>query len=112
MAVREEMPCKQAEKRIPAFLRDDMDRRERRAFLYHVDHCPSCLEELSIQFLVTVGMQRLENGDTFDLNRELKCRLEMEKKHVRVLDSLQSGLFATEAISLLLGFLTLLVVAV
>ena len=95
----EELQCKQAEKMIPLFIRDDMDRRERRAFLNHVDHCASCLEELSIQFLVVVGMQRLENGDTFD-----------QKRHVRVLDSLQSGLFATEAIAILLGFLTLLVV--
>ena len=106
----EELQCKQAEKMIPLFIRDDMDRRERRAFLNHVDHCASCLEELSIQFLVVVGMQRLENGDTFDLNRELRSRLDMEKRHVRVLDSLQSGLFATEAIAILLGFLTLLVV--
>lgn len=106
----EELSCKRAEKMIPSFLRDDMDKRERRAFLQHVDHCASCLEELSIQFLVTVGMQRLENGDTFDLNRELRHRLNLEKRHIRVLDSLQSGLFAVEAIAVLLSLLTVLVV--
>lgn len=107
-----ELNCKQTEKLIPAFIKDEMDKRTEKRFLAHVDQCPSCLEELSIQFLVTEGMQRLENGDTFDLNRELKLKMMMEKKHLQVLDSLQSGLYATEAIAMLLAVLILLIVVV
>lgn len=102
--------CKQAEKMIPLFIRDELDNRTEKEFLAHVEGCSSCLEELSIQFLVTTGMQRLENGDTFDLNKELKMKMVTEEKHLRFLDSLQSGLYATEALAMLLAVLVLLVV--
>ena len=58
-----DLDCKQTEKLIPQFLKDELDNRTEKKFLNHVDGCSSCLEELSIQFLVTTGMQRLENGD-------------------------------------------------
>lgn len=38
---------------------------------------------LVIQFLVTEGMQRLEDGDAFDLQRELELRLAEAKRKVR-----------------------------
>lgn len=107
-----ELSCKQAEKLIPLFIKDEMDNRTEKEFLTHVEGCSSCLEELSIQFLVTTGMQRLENGDTFDLNRELRTKMTTERRHLHILDSLQSGLFATEAIALLLAVLILLMVVV
>lgn len=104
-----ELTCKQAEKLIMPFIKESLDNRTKRQFLAHVEKCSSCHEELSIQFLVTAGMQRLENGDTFDLNKELKAKMTMEKRHLRLLDSLQSGLYATEAIALLVSVLVLLI---
>ena len=104
------LTCKQAEKLIPSFLRDEMDNRTKKRFWAHVENCSFCLEELSIQFLVTTGMQRLEKGDTFDLNRELKMKMATEKRHLRILDSLQRGLYATEAFSVMTAVLLLLMV--
>ena len=95
---------------ISQFLKDDMERRVKWQFLDHVEACPLCKEELSIQFLVTTGMQRLENGDTFDLNRELRSKINMERHHLQVLRSLQDGLFATEALSILMAVLIVLMV--
>jgi len=105
-----ELNCKQVEKMIPFFIRDDMDNRTKQKFLDHIGSCPSCKEELSIQYLVTEGMQRLENGDTFDLNRELRTRISTELHHLQVIKSLQEGLYATEALSLLLAVLILIMV--
>lgn len=102
-----ELTCKQAEKLIPLFIKDELDNRTKKQFLSHVEKCGSCREELSIQFLVTTGMQRLENGDTFDLNRELRTKMTTERRHLHILDSLQSGLYAAEAISLLMAVLIL-----
>ena len=47
-----------------------------------MQECPGCKEELVIQFLVTEGMQRLEDGDAFDLQRELEIRLTEAKRKV------------------------------
>lgn len=105
-----ELNCKQTEKLIPSFIKDDLDRHTEKCFLFHVEKCPSCHEELSIQFLVTEGMQRLENGDTFDLNKELRTKMTTQKRHLQLLDSLQRGLYVTEAVVLLTALLILTLV--
>ncbi len=76
------MTCKDAEKLIPYFLDDALDNRDLSDFLNHVDHCPGCKEELTIQFLVKVGMQRLEDGNTFNLSTELEHLLADSKKRL------------------------------
>ena len=107
-----DLTCKQEEKLILPFIRDTLDNRTKRQFLNHLDHCDQCLEELSIQFLVTTGMQRLENGDAFDLNRELGERIATERKHLHMLGSVESALVGLEAISLLLSLLIFLIVVI
>ena len=72
--------CKQMEKLIPQFLDDDLDNQDLSDFLDHIDSCPECKEELTIQFLVRVGMQRLEDGNTFNLVQELDRELTEAKK--------------------------------
>lgn len=72
--------CKQMEKLIPQFLDDDLDNQDLADFLDHIDNCPECKEELTIQFLVRVGMQRLEDGNTFNLVRELERELADARK--------------------------------
>lgn len=68
------------EKLIPQFLDDDLDNQDLSDFLDHIDNCPECKEELTIQFLVRVGMQRLEDGNTFNLVKELERELAEAKK--------------------------------
>ncbi len=70
------MTCKEVEKWIPLFLRDDLDTDDLREFMGHIDECEECREELSIQFLVQEGMARLEAGNVFDLQNELKHRMD------------------------------------
>ena len=76
------MTCKDAEKLIPLFLDDDLDNKDLSDFLHHVDTCPECREELTIQFLVQVGMKRLEDGKNFNLNKELTVLLGDAKKRL------------------------------
>ena len=83
------MDCKEFEKLIPDFLAQKLDFLTMKQFQEHKEKCPGCSEELEIQFLVAEGMQRLEEGDAFDLERELKYHLtEAERKvkfHTRFL---------------------------
>lgn len=74
------MTCKDADKAIALFLDDDLDNRELADFLNHIETCPECKEELTIQFLVKVGMQRLEDGNTFNLKAELDMLLKDARK--------------------------------
>ena len=77
------MTCKETEKRIPAFLADELDTEELEEVLSHVDGCASCREELTIQFLVSTGIKRLEEGDTFHLGRELAGVLSERRGSIR-----------------------------
>lgn len=78
------MTCKDADKLIPLFLEDDLDNQKLSDFLYHIDTCPECKEELTIQFLVREGMQRLESGNTFNLRLELDYLLKDARKRLRL----------------------------
>ncbi|HJA93650.1 MAG TPA: zf-HC2 domain-containing protein [Candidatus Eisenbergiella merdipullorum] len=101
------MDCKTAEKLIPDFIRGRMETRTAKDFLEHVKKCPSCKEELSIQFLVTVGMERLEDGEAFNLNKELAERIAVAEGHVRIRQRLQWGLYYFEAFAVLAAILVM-----
>lgn len=69
------MNCKDAEKNIPYFLQDELDEGRLEEFIDHVEHCPECKEELTIQFLVSEGLEHLEQGGNFNLQEELLMKL-------------------------------------
>lgn len=77
------MNCKEFEHQIPLFIKRKMNFFALREFCEHVKNCENCKEELVIQFLVTEGMQRLEEGDTFDLQNEMNQRLEEARSKTR-----------------------------
>lgn len=74
------MECREFEKNIPSFLKKNMDYVTMEDFQAHMNTCPSCKEELSIQFLVTEGMKHLEKGDNFDLDSEFNMRIENSRR--------------------------------
>ena len=76
------MNCKDIDRLIPAFLDDDLSNQELTGFLNHIDTCGECKEELTIQFLVREGMQRLEDGDTFNLRDELDGIIKSAKRRL------------------------------
>ena len=92
------MTCKEAEKLIPLFLKDELDTDDLREFMEHVDKCEECTEELSIQFLVLEGMARLESGNVFDLQIELKTRMEEAGHILKLRESMQWLLYALEGL--------------
>ena len=106
------MDCNTAQKLIPEFLDDDMDNQELSDFLSHVDACPECKEELTIQFLVKVGMQRLEDGNTFNLSSELDNLLADSKKKLSARKYLVLLSFGLEiAVAAMLAICVLLLIA-
>ena len=83
------MNCKETERMIPLFLEDNLDNQEMQEFLIHVNSCEDCREELTIQFLISVGLKRLEDGNTFNLAGELEQKLRDAGHKMKVRSSLQ-----------------------
>ena len=97
------MNCKEADKLIPLFLEDDLDNHELSEFLSHVESCADCKEELTIQFLVQVGMKRLEDGNTFNLRNELDALLVDANKRLTARKYLVISSYLLQAVVLVLG---------
>lgn len=74
------MDCKEIEKLIPKFIKKQCSKQEEEKLIEHVKTCTECKEELTIQFLLEEGLNRLEAGESFDLNTELEKRLEEQKQ--------------------------------
>ena len=77
------MDCKKFEKLIPDFFERKLDYSTLEQFNKHMKECPDCKEELTIRFLVTEGIQSLEEGDAFDLQRELRQHMEEAERKIR-----------------------------
>lgn len=84
------MECKNAERQITPFLDGKLDTIETKKFVEHIRSCESCMEELSIHFLIKEGMQRLEEGSAFDLNSELEEELETSYYKAQLLHTVQN----------------------
>ena len=77
------MDCKEYEKKIPLFIDDEMNFTQLKEFAGHTSTCESCKEELTIQFLIDKGLERLEEGSAFDLNKEMQLRMEAAKGKIQ-----------------------------
>lgn len=82
------MTCRECEKQIPDFIGRKMDHLRMKRFIEHVDTCDNCREELVIQFLIQEGMVHLEDGDVFDLQRELQEHMEEARRRVRIYEGI------------------------
>lgn len=90
------MNCKEAEKKIPSFLNDELDGYDLAEFVEHIEECPECKEELSIQFLVAEGLEQLEQGNNFNLQEALVETLDNADDRIRVNRILRHILFWLE----------------
>lgn len=90
------MDCKETEKMIPMFLQDDLNNRALGQFIEHIKGCPECTEELSIQFLVSEGLERLEAGNNFNLQNALEDRVKTAENENKVYRGLRYTLICLE----------------
>lgn len=88
------MNCNRFIKSIPKFLNDDLEIDDLRDFIDHVENCETCREELTIEFLIREGLLSLESGSAFDLNRELKRRIENAQNDLKQREGVRWFLFA------------------
>ncbi len=84
MSKSNELTCKDYEKMINDYIGDLLNEDEVLDFLSHIENCPSCKEELTIQFMVSQGLNKLEENGTFDLNKELSEKINSSLKAIRV----------------------------
>lgn len=94
------MDCRECEKLIPDFVDQKLEYMKLKRFCEHVKSCPDCKEELTIKFLISEGMLRLEEGDAFDLNHELDKRMVEARRNIRKNDRFLNAGTVIEMVSM------------
>lgn len=104
------MNCKTCLKQIPKFINDESELACLSEFIDHIEFCPECKEELTIELLVQEGLNSLESGEAFDINAELHHRIEYAHSSIRFLDNLSwlyYGIVSINAVALAIMFILL-----
>ncbi|MCR5309948.1 MAG: zf-HC2 domain-containing protein [Lachnospiraceae bacterium] len=70
--------CKQVERLIPDYINNKLSDEDTKALIEHVESCPSCKEELTIQYLVFEGLNDVEESGDFNLITRLNLRLKQD----------------------------------
>ena len=90
------MECKKMEQLIKLYIDENIDLESLQTLLQHMDTCRSCRDELEIGFLVKEGLQSLEEGETFDLTKELQRKLEHSRKVLAIIDKIRISIYILE----------------
>ncbi len=87
------MDCKEAQRCIHLFLKDELDLDTAYQFVEHISSCSECMEELTVEYLLLEGISRLENAEDIDVQSELEDRLNRAITRKKVYKQLKAGLF-------------------
>lgn len=87
------MDCKEAQRCIRLFFEDELSEDTAQKFVEHVYSCKECMEELTIEYLLLEGINRLENADDIDVKSELEEKLNRTINRKKVYNQLKAGLF-------------------
>ena len=104
------MDCKEFAGLIQDFWGDRLDEMKLSEFLEHVDECENCKDELRIQYLIYEGLERLETGATFDVDKDLAEWMELQRKRLRNRNGIKKTAIAAEILTISAFMIVLMVI--
>ncbi|MBR1876886.1 MAG: zf-HC2 domain-containing protein [Lachnospiraceae bacterium] len=84
--------CKNFEQMIPDYLEGRLSLEKSRMLIGHLRKCTDCNEEMEINYLLTEGIKRAENGETLDLKVELEKLISHTEHRIMTADRLKTAL--------------------
>lgn len=81
------MSCIRFQQNINKFIRSELDAEDMDFFVGHAKKCRECYDELEINYIINVGLERIEKDSkaSFDLKGELERKLkQLEEKADRL----------------------------
>ena len=80
-----EMDCRTAESMVTRFIDHSLSMNELEGFLDHIEHCPSCYDELETYFIVHEAMQQLDedkDGKVLDFKKLDRKSTRLNSSHI------------------------------
>lgn len=87
------MDCKEAQRCIHLFLEEELNMDTAQDFVRHIYSCKECMEDLTLEYLLLEGINRLENDDDLDVKSELEAKLSRILRQKKIRSQLKAGLF-------------------
>lgn len=97
------VPCEEVQKNIPTFIAGNMESKDTLAFIRHIRSCKTCMEELSVEYLVLVGVKRLDSASAFNLNDELEDLMLRNEKKARRRKNISIAVFIISILIAIIG---------
>lgn len=72
------MNCQEFQGKIQNFIQDTLEPEVSGSFVHHVRNCADCYDELEIQYMIQVGLERMDDdkGQSLNLKKELQEQLQ------------------------------------
>ncbi len=83
--------CKDVENFLQPYLEYKLEYKDCRTLLSHLRKCHECMDELEIRYLLHEGLNRLEDGQEFNLKQELEDRLYRSEQHILMMERLKTS---------------------
>ena len=93
------MDCKEFNGLIQDFLNDRLSEMKLSEFHSHIENCENCRDELRIQYLIYEGLERLEAGATFDVDKDLADLMKLQRKRLGVRRGIKMTAIASEILT-------------
>lgn len=104
------MTCKDAEKMVMPYINNLLGEEELEDFLYHVQSCESCREELEIYYILERGLRQLDadTDEIDDITGALEASIDMAQQKIRISYLRKIALYAVNTLCALGIFISLL----
>ena len=82
---KEELICKEAQKMVIPYIKDELSNADLRRFVEHVKACPDCRDELETYYIVYKGLMQLDEKEELPMNmmEALNDDLHISDQHLK-----------------------------
>lgn len=103
-----QIDCQTCEIHMNNFLERDVYDDDLWDFLNHILYCETCYEELETRYLISEALIRLENGETIDLKKELRQKVNGARKALRLHSYVEQIYSSIEVVAAVIMLFTIL----
>ena len=106
----DKLDCKTAENEITAYFNDSLEDEETLKLFDHLKECPSCMEEFTIQHLVSMSINDADDDD-MDTNKEIVLKRKEILRRLSIKDVAQRFYLGIVFFGVTIFFIAALIIA-
>ncbi len=103
------MTCKEAERLVMPYIKDELTDEELQEFLEHMEVCPDCREELEIYFTVDVGIRQLDSETgNYNIKGALEAAVEQSRQRLQAVRLIKIARYTVSTLCVMALIITIL----